>query len=227
MEWIPSLLAFMIGLSIGRYWTVLVYRFPVDKSVTRYRTVSGYGSIVYPIRVLWMGMISLLLYISFGWSLDFCKYLILALLLTAIAEIDFRLGIVPDQLVIMGSIAALVIQAFALPEMIIERLLAAFLSMVLLLFIREGSIRLFGRIGLGMGDVKLTILIALFIGWQSIWAFYLAAVIGGVVGLVGLALGKWNRTTRLPFAPFIASGVGLSTVLFPEDLINWLSIING
>lgn len=189
----------------------------------RCRTCSGLISWEYPIRELWMMAWSLGLYVSLGWSLDLCRYVLLALLLTAIAEIDFHHGIVPDQLVLAGGLVALSIQGMIAPQLISDFLIAAITSLVILLLIREASIRFFGRVGLGMGDVKLIAMITLFIGWHSLWAFYLASVIGGVVGIMGIMAGKWDRSTRLAFAPFIALGVGWTAFLHPEDVFNWLN----
>ena len=61
-----------------------------------------------------------------------------------------------------------------------------------------------------MGDVKLLGVIALFIGWNGLWAFYLAAIVGAVMGLAGIASGMWQKDSRIPFAPAIALGTMLA-----------------
>jgi len=56
----------------------------------------------------------------------------------------------------------------------------------------------------GFGDVKLAIFIGVTLGWQKAFlVFLLANVIGFVVLLPGLATGKLNRTSRVPFGPFL------------------------
>lgn len=57
-----------------------------------------------------------------------------------------------------------------------------------------------------MGDVKLGIVMGLALGWGTLWALYLAAVVGAAEGTAGLASGRWTRSFPLPFAPFIAAG---------------------
>ena len=84
--------------------------------------------------------------------------------------------------------------------------LGALLWTVVLAVVRAGSIWWTGRPGLGMGDVKLGLVMRLALGWGTLWALYLAAVVGAAVGTAGLASGRWTRSFPLPFAPFIAAG---------------------
>ncbi|KQS66291.1 prepilin peptidase [Modestobacter sp. Leaf380] len=65
--------------------------------------------------------------------------------------------------------------------------------------------------GLGMGDVKLGLLVGLYLGWLG-WpsvlvGLLLAAVAQAAVGLVLLAAGRAGRRTALPFGPALLGGV--------------------
>jgi leader peptidase (prepilin peptidase)/N-methyltransferase len=75
---------------------------------------------------------------------------------------------------------------------------------------------LFGRPGMGMGDVKLAGAVGLALGWPALWAIYLALLIGGLAAAGGLAAGLVRRETRLPFAPFLLAGFAAGTLVPSE-----------
>ena len=154
----------------------------------------------------------------FGWSWLFLRYATLAALLIAAAEIDRRHGIIPNRLVAAGTSLGLTLMLLTDASDLRTYALAAVASAGLLLLIRIGSHRLLGRPGLGMGDVKLAAMMGLYLGWSTLWVLYLAMVLGGMLGLVGLLTQRLQRTTALPLAPFIALGAGLHWTALPLTL---------
>jgi leader peptidase (prepilin peptidase)/N-methyltransferase len=71
--------------------------------------------------------------------------------------------------------------------------------------------------GMGMGDVKLAGVLGLvlgFLGWRY-WILGLVGgvLIGGVIGLVALAVGRAHRATLLPFGPSMLLGAFLAIAL--------------
>lgn len=251
MEWIHFLIAGLTGACLGSFCSVLVCRIPLGESVILGRSrcrycnhvLSGYELIPivsfvlqgaccracgnsiswkYPLREVVLGGVCVILFSVFGWSLDFVRFSLLAILLVSISEIDYLHGIVPNQLVIAGIAMGSILLLFDGWYTLLLATLASTTTFALLMIVREGSLLLFGRRGLGMGDVKLIAMLSFFIGWYSVWAFYLATLIGGLVGLYGIATGRLYRTTRLPFAPFITSGVVGAAFLYPLDVLSWL-----
>src|SRR5206468_1409963 len=79
--------------------------------------------------------------------------------------------------------------------------------------------------GMGMGDVKLSFLIGLglgFLGWRSVFAgFFLAFLSGAVTGIALMGLGKAGRKTAVPFGPFMALGAA-ATILWTSALTGLL-----
>lgn len=72
--------------------------------------------------------------------------------------------------------------------------------------------------GMGFGDVKLTIVMGLFLGWPKIVvAFYVAFIVGAMVGVVLLGLKIVNKKQPIPFGPFLI--FGLVTAYFFGDKI--------
>lgn len=79
-------------------------------------------------------------------------------------------------------------------------------------------LRLFSRGGLGLGDVKLTAVLGLYLGYSdTVLALFIAFFAGGVVATVLLAAGRASRHTRLAFGPFLAFGA-LVTMLCGADI---------
>ena len=83
-------------------------------------------------------------------------------------------------------------------------------------------IALISPAGMGMGDVKLSVLIGLFTGYLS-WgrvfsAFLLAFLAGSVIGIALMIAGRAGRKTAIPFGPFMALGAILAT-LFGGPLV--------
>jgi leader peptidase (prepilin peptidase)/N-methyltransferase len=143
----------------------------------------------------------------------------LATVLIAAAEMDRRHSIIPNRLIIAGASLGLAITLVIDGSALEERVLSAVVSAIVLLFVRIGSHAVLGRPGLGMGDVKLAAMMALFLGWEGLWVLYLAVVLGGTLGLLGLLTGRLERSTPLPLAPFVAIGAALHGLLIPPSLV--------
>jgi leader peptidase (prepilin peptidase)/N-methyltransferase len=77
-------------------------------------------------------------------------------------------------------------------------------------------IALISPAGMGMGDVKLAGLIGLFLGYiawgRVVAAFFLAFLVGALVGMGLMAAGRAGRKTAIPFGPFMALGAILATL---------------
>lgn len=123
-------------------------------------------------------------------------------LLVWLAAIDLEFRLVPNRIVLPATaVVLLAVSAFD-PGLAVEHVLAALGAGGLLLvaaLLRPGD--------LGVGDVKLAVLIGAVLGSSVLTAF----VIGfGAVALVGVALiartGRSALRRHLPLAPFLALG---------------------
>jgi leader peptidase (prepilin peptidase)/N-methyltransferase len=78
--------------------------------------------------------------------------------------------------------------------------------------------------GLGLGDVKLAGSLGLYLGWLGWWGPVVGTVaaflVGGVIGVVLLALGKAHRRSAVPFGPSMLLGA-LVAVLWGEAITAW------
>ncbi|MFI5240545.1 MAG: prepilin peptidase [Candidatus Saccharimonadia bacterium] len=74
---------------------------------------------------------------------------------------------------------------------------------------------------MGFGDVKLVILMGLFLGFQKLGlALFVGFDSAAIIGLALLATRLRKRTDHIPFGPFLAAGT-IVAALFGTQLINW------
>jgi leader peptidase (prepilin peptidase) / N-methyltransferase len=153
--------------------------------------------------------------LRFGLSPVLPAFLLLAALAPALAVIDLRWRRLPDPLTLPAYPAAallLAVGALAIPGgtrhflSALAGMAAAWLFFALLALIHPA--------GLGWGDVKLSGVLGLYLGWLGA-----AAVVAGLLGafvlaaLAGLGLiatGRATRKSQIPFGPFmLASAIAV------------------
>ena len=77
---------------------------------------------------------------------------------------------------------------------------------------------------LGFGDVRLALVIGLGLGWlggaYALLGFLAASILGALVGVALIAMGKAGRRTPIPFGTFLATGAVLAA-LAGAPVVNW------
>jgi leader peptidase (prepilin peptidase)/N-methyltransferase len=142
---------------------------------------------------------------------------VLVLLLVPITLIDLDHRIIPNKLVLLGSVAALALLAAldsgALPEHLIAAVGAGGFFLVAVLAYPSG---------MGMGDVKLAAMLGLFLGRAVVPGIFAALLLGTLIGAVIMArLGvAKGRKTAIPFGPYLALGA-LIGFFAGEPLVDW------
>lgn len=81
--------------------------------------------------------------------------------------------------------------------------------------------RLRGVEAMGFGDVKMMAGVGAFLGWQlALFAIFLGAFAGAVIGIALTATGRASLQSRMPFGVYLGIGAIIS-LLFGASLINW------
>ena len=78
--------------------------------------------------------------------------------------------------------------------------------------------------GMGMGDVKLAVVLGLFLGWLDLahvaLGLFLGFLLGALGGVLLILARRRTRSQHVPFAPFLSAGA-LLAVLAGNPILNW------
>lgn len=151
-------------------------------------------------------------------------YLYFAALGIALTLIDLRTHRLPNALVLPGyPVAAVLLVTACLLGAEWAGLVRAAIGMVAL-FSFYFALRLIGPTGMGGGDVKLAGLVGWYLGWLG-WSTLVvgaaaAFVLGGVFGVILLALRRAGRRAAIPFGPWMILGAWVG-IVFGEALVRF------
>jgi leader peptidase (prepilin peptidase)/N-methyltransferase len=171
----------------------------------------------YPLVELVTGLLAAVVVLHFGPHEGLWLGLAFVALLVPVTVIDIDFRIIPNKLMIVGTVAAPAILALTDPGALPEHLIAA---------VAAGGFLLAAAIaypsGMGMGDVKLAFVMGLFLGREVGVAMLVALVAGSLVGAAVIARkgSKEGRKTAIPFGPFLALG-GVVGLLAGEPVVDW------
>jgi len=77
------------------------------------------------------------------------------------------------------------------------------------------------REAMGRGDLKFLAAIGAFLGWRAVlFSLFAGSLLGSVIGLVTLVVGKPVWSAKLPFGPYLAFGA-LTWMFFGETVLRW------
>ena len=83
------------------------------------------------------------------------------------------------------------------------------------------------REAMGRGDLKFLAAIGAFLGWRAVlFSIFAGSVLGSMVGLIALLVGKRVWSAKLPFGPYLAIGA-LIWMFFGDAFVRWyLGLLN-
>lgn len=151
-------------------------------------------------------------------------YLVFFASLLAISVIDFEKKIIPNRIVYPTILVCVPLLALAAVVdgdggRLGRALLSGVAAWALLLVVH-----LVSPGGMGFGDVRLSFVLGLMLGWLSfshvVVGVFLGFLLGAVVGLGLVVVGGRSRKDAVPFGPFLAAGAVLA-VLVGRPLIDW------
>jgi len=173
----------------------------------------------YPLLELMMGGLFLLTVYLVGTedvqALIF--YLFIAFIFVLLTFYDFLFKEVPDQ-VSVPSFFIIVIYMLATKTMTGFSLTIGIVVAVLFFAAMHFGSR--GR-WLGGGDIRIGAIMGALLGWPMILTgLFFGYLTGSIFSLTGLAIGKFNRKTQIPFAPFLLLGTYL-TIFWGQQSVDW------
>ena len=237
------LLFFILGLILGSFYNVCIYRIPVDQSVVFGRSHCGncdhvlgpldmipvlsyvmlrgkcrYCGVAFSPRYalveLLTGLLFALTFHLTGLELELIPRLVMVSLLIIITFIDIDHMIIPFRLTITGGVLALIWQITAGTQSWISVALGFVLGFGLLaIFVFFG--------GMGGGDAFLGGMFGLYFGLTQTFALLMISfIIGGLFSIYVLLTGRRKRHEKLPFGPFLALA-GLIMLFWGPQILNW------
>lgn len=181
----------------------------------------------YPFVELSTAILFAAVVIRYGWTVSTLKWGFLEAILIALFWTDIEERILPDELTLGGAGAGLILALFLrVPGALAELFLPGSRVVSQSLFnagvgatILAGPIWLLGLIyalvrkreGLGFGDVKLLVLLGVFLGLENgLLALLIGVSSGSVIGIAYIWLAhKKASTYELPFGSFLCAGAAL------------------
>jgi leader peptidase (prepilin peptidase)/N-methyltransferase len=154
----------------------------------------------------------------------------LAAISIALAVIDLRVHRLPDVIVLpsypVGALLLLVPTVVDRDPGAALRALAGAAA----LFVLYGTLWVVKPGGMGLGDVKLSGVLGMYLGWLS-WAHlvvgaFLGFLVGGLVGAVLIANGRTGWKSKIPYGPSMLAGVWVA-VAFARPVADWYLRMTG
>jgi leader peptidase (prepilin peptidase)/N-methyltransferase len=239
----------LVGLIIGSFLNVCIYRLPRHESVVwpssrctscgrelswyenvpimswlalrgRCRTCGVEISTTYPIVEAVTAIVFVGAALVYGLTWLLAVRLVFASALIVLFVIDLRHRILPNAITLPGIAAGFVASVF-LPPGWLSSLIGIVAGAGILLLIAQGYYQVRRQEGLGMGDVKMLAMIGAFLGWPlMVLTLVLASFAGSFVGIALIATGRGNRQAALPFGTFLALGAIVAAVV-GEPIVSW------
>jgi leader peptidase (prepilin peptidase)/N-methyltransferase len=241
---IAAVLLFGLGLVVGSFLNVCIYRLPREESLAwpgshcttcnralrwyenipvfswallrgRCRTCKSRISTQYPIVELTTGALFVAGYYAFGLTPLLAVRLLFACAMVVLFAIDLEHQILPNEITLTGIVIGFLF-SIALPPGWRSSLVGLLVGGLFPFLIAEAYLRIRGREGMGMGDFKMLAMVGAFLGWPLVWiTLILACILGVVIGGGALLISRRGMGTRIPFGTFIA--VAALAVAFATD----------
>ncbi|MCG8403509.1 MAG: prepilin peptidase [Firmicutes bacterium] len=251
MAHMEGIIVLLLGAVIGSFFNVCIYRLPRKESVAyKPSHCPGCGSKLgvadlvpvlsylflrgrcrhqgceisprYPLVEIITALLFLAAYINWGVSWHTASMWVFLAMLVLVSVIDIYHRIIPDEALLAATIIGLPLLFLASLDYLISGVIGFFAAGLLLLVIAAVS-----RGGMGGGDVKLSAVMGLFLGWQGVAvALFLSFLAGGVISILLLATKIKGRKDAVPFGPYLALG-GIIAAFYAERIIAWYMGLSG
>ncbi|MHB9150903.1 MAG: prepilin peptidase [Thermoleophilia bacterium] len=246
MNWFQAYLgfcSFILGTVIGSFLNVVIHRLPEGLSLVSpgsrcprcqspirwYHNVPVLSWFIlrghckdcgasiswrYPAVELLTGLLYLAAFLAHGTTVYTVVITAFFATLVAITFIDIDHFRIPDKIVLPAALAGLAASVAIEPTRWWVYLAAALGGSLFLLVLG-----LVWRGGMGMGDVKMALMMGAVLGSSTIVALFVAFLTGGVGGALLIAFGIKSRKDRIPFGPYLAFGSAVAG-LFGRQMLD-------
>lgn len=242
----------VVGLFVGSFANVLIYRVPRGEewvATPSHCTRCGHRlgpldlipvlswlflrgrcrycgekiSIRYPLVELLHALLWYLCVRALGLTAFLLPALLLTTALLVTAFIDWETQEIPNGVHIFILIVGVLWNAYAAFEgygLLLTNVIGFFSASVVLLLLSIVS-----RGGVGGGDIKLTAVCGLLLGWRHmLLSLAIASILGVLVMAPVFLVKKLQRKTPIPFGPFLAAGMVISMLYGPAIIEGYIAL---
>ena len=215
------IILFLIGFILGLAYTLIAEKLPllipeVDRGFDNSWILNLFIASL-------NGLVLVISYNVFGISYNFFTSLIVSALVTMIFVSDFKYMIILDSPLIVFGILVLILRAYyyGFKNMGLSLLsgLGLFIFMIVIAFLGK---KIFKREALGGGDIKLSAVIGIILGFR----LGLISIIFSSLLALPYALGSMmlNKEKEVPFGPFLIGSMAL-VFIFSEKFMNLINFL--
>jgi len=247
---LPLVIAGLFGGLVGSFLNVCIYRLPRQESIvwpgshcpTCSHSIAWYDnipvvsylvlagrcrqcSVPIPFRYPLVEILNALGYVGilwfFGLSWAAMAYGLLYSALLVVAGTDLSHKMIPNAVTFPGIIVGLISAATILPLGFLNGLLGVLVGGGILWLLAWASPYVFGKEGMGGGDIKLLAMIGAFLGWKpALMTIMVGSFLGSLVGVTLIVARVIRREDYIPFGPFLVCGA-LVALFFGQSLLDW------
>lgn len=256
LEMFYGIMVFIFGTVFGSFYNVVGYRVPNKMSIVypeshcpncnhklkfyelvpilsyiflggKCKSCKKRISLFYPFFEFLTGLLFLLSFLVYGFSMKFIISITFISILLIISISDFKYYIIPDEVLLVGIILIVVelfinsfVNDISILKGVIYPLLSAVGSFLTLYLFKLIGDCMFKKESLGGGDIKLLFLIGLVLGFDmSIVTIFIASFIALPLSIISLVR---NNSNIIPFGPYLS----LSAIIILLSKLNLDTILN-
>jgi len=175
-------------------------------------------SIQYPIVELLTALMSVIVALQFGVTIQTLSALFFTWILIAASGIDIHHKLLPDQIILPLLWLGLLLNLFNVftdLESSVIGAMAGYMSLWSVFWLFKLVTK---KDGMGYGDFKLLAVLGAWMGWKYLFIIILtSSFVGAIVGISYLLFKNKDKNTQIPFGPYLAIA-GWATLLWGDQL---------
>ena len=250
MQYYYYVVSLLLGLVVGSFLNVVIYRVPRHESIVRpgsrcpgcaspirfydnipvlswlilrarCRACGARISVRYPLVEAISGVAYVLAFWRIGLDWPLLVAWAFIAAMVAIAFIDYDHMIIPNRIVIPGALVGLMASVAIHPQRWWVYI-AGSLGAGAFMFL----LAMLWPGGMGPGDIKMALFMGAVLGAYVLVALFAAFFLGSLAGVFMLAVQKRSRKEKIPFGPYLALGAVLATLVGESLLNSYLKVYN-
>ncbi|MCG8325495.1 MAG: A24 family peptidase [Thiotrichales bacterium] len=173
-------------------------------------------SIRYPLVEIIAAVCAVIAAWKFGVSLQAVLAMLLSFALICLTMIDFDHQLLPDDITLPFLWLGITANLFGMFTDIHSSLLGVIFGYLAFWSVHQLFRITTGKEGMGHGDFKLLAMLGAWLGWQQLpLIIILSSLVGAIVGISLILFAKHERSTPIPFGPYIAVAGWLALIWGP------------